>query len=130
MGSFLTGMYQTLQVGEFRRATEQPAHSKVSMDPNAHYDASSGEAISSQPPRSRVPEAADQTYLVANSQWECEACCTGIHPSNPALQSFRMVCPGAMQQDSNVPQKETLWFGASSKLSLGTLPWPHEAPAS
>ena len=63
-------MYQNLQVGEFRRAPEQPAHSKVSMDSNVHYDASSGEATSIQPPGERAPEAADQTYLVANGQWE------------------------------------------------------------
>ena len=47
--AFLLDLYQTLLVGEFRRATVQPSHSKVSMDRNPHYDASSGEAISTQP---------------------------------------------------------------------------------
>lgn len=109
-------------------APEPRAHSKVSMDTNPHYEPSSGESISTQPPGELAPEPEDQTCLVTSSQEECEVWCTGIHPSNPVLQAFYMGRPEAIQQDSTLPQKATLMFRATHKLRLGKPPWPHEVP--
>ena len=43
-------LYKNLCLGESFRAPDQAPHSKVSMDLNPHYDLSSGESMSTQPP--------------------------------------------------------------------------------